>query len=271
MDLRIASEDIENRENMDRAISRIATCLPGIVTGAFDPETQTVEVQPTVQVKTYIDDTEGFVDMPKIVRVPVEVPFAAVAGFALTLPIRVGDPCVLKFCQRAIDNWHDQGGIQPPEEGIGSRHHDITDAIASFAAAPVPDVMADWEANGIELRNRNKSVRVTLRDGEVEIYAGTSYVKVAKNSTITIKSTTLVIVDSPLTQFTGNVQVAGGITSLGTYGLTGGKIQTPGDIESTLGNVIDSTRSIEADRALYNSHTHSNPEGGSTGTPTPQE
>lgn len=271
MDTRRAPEDIETRENVDRAISRVATCLPGIVTGAFDPDTQTVEVQPTVQVKTFIDDEIGYVDMPKIVRVPVEVPFAAVAGFALTLPIRVGDPCVLKFCQRSIDNWHDRGGIQPPEDSIGSRHHDITDAIASFAAAPVPDIMADWEANGIELRNRDKSVRVTLRDGEVEAYAGTSYVKVAKDGTITIKSNTLVVVDAPLAQFTGNVQVAGGITSLGTYGLTGGRIQTPGDIESTEGDVIDSTRSIAADRSLYNSHTHSDPQGGTTGTPNPQE
>jgi phage baseplate assembly protein V len=76
-----------------------------------------------------------------------------------------------------------------------------------------------------------------------------------------------VVCDTPLTECTGNLSVAGGITCVGTYGATGGKIVTPGDIQSTAGNVQDSVRTMAGDRAIYNGHTHTDPQGGSTGGP----
>ncbi|NJD38456.1 MAG: phage baseplate assembly protein V [Geobacter sp.] len=44
--------------------------------------------------------------------------------------------------------------------------------------------------------------------------------------------------DTPLTECTGNLVVNGGITCLGSYGGSGGKIITPGDIQSTNGNLL---------------------------------
>jgi phage baseplate assembly protein V len=84
-------------------------------------------------------------------------------------------------------------------------------------------------------------------------------------------ASTQVILDTPLTSCTGDLAVDGGITCSGTYGASGGRIQTPGNIESTAGEVVDQVRSMAADRAIYNSHNHSDPQGGSVGTPTPQE
>lgn len=81
-----------------------------------------------------------------------------------------------------------------------------------------------------------------------------------------------VILDTPLTACTGNLQVAGGLSCLGTYGESGGKIQTPGDIQSTLGNVSDSTRSMAVDRDIYNGHTHAeHGTGGGTTSPPAQQ
>lgn len=76
-----------------------------------------------------------------------------------------------------------------------------------------------------------------------------------------------VVLDAPLVEATGNVHVAGGITCAGTYGDTGGKIVTPGDIESTAGEVRDQVRAMSADRQIYNGHTHPGDSGGTTGAP----
>lgn len=80
-------------------------------------------------------------------------------------------------------------------------------------------------------------------------------------------ATTKVLLDTPLVQCTGNLLVAGGISSAGTYGTSGGKIVTPGDIESTAGEVKDRVRTLAADRQIYNGHTHPGDSGGTTGGP----
>lgn len=105
------------------------------------------------------------------------------------------------------------------------------------------------------------------------VVGGTLDATVDVSATITsplIKAvaSTKVLCDSPLTECTGNLLVAGGISCAGTYGSTGGKIQTPGDIQSTGGEVSDKVRAMSADRAIYNQHTH--PENGTGGGTTSQ-
>lgn len=87
---------------------------------------------------------------------------------------------------------------------------------------------------------------------------------------ITAVATTKVRCETPLLECTGNLVVNGGITCLGTYGSSGGRIQTPGDIKSTGGQVGDSVRNMSQDRAIYNGHTHPAP-GGTTGAPSQQQ
>ncbi len=88
---------------------------------------------------------------------------------------------------------------------------------------------------------------------------------------VTVHATGKVQLDTPLTELTGDLTVAGGITSTGTYGASGGKIQTPGDIQSTAGEVKDKVRAMSADRGIFNSHTHPGDSGGTTGAPTQQQ
>ncbi len=85
--------------------------------------------------------------------------------------------------------------------------------------------------------------------------------------TATVHAETLVELDTPLVHATGNFAVDGGISCAGTFGTSGGKIQTPGDIESTGGDVSDSTRSMAEDRGIYNGHSHPGDSGGTTGAP----
>ncbi len=252
MDLRLADEATQNRESVDRATRRINTCIPGEIQ-SFDPETQTATVVPAVKLRTAVDGEEGFLEMPAIVQAPLVFPFVSVAGYALTLPVRPKDPCLILFAQRAIDNWHDNGGIQQPEEGVGGRHHDLTDALVLMAPSPLPEVLGDWQTDGIEIRNRDRD----------------AFIKIADDGTITITSAVKVTIDCPDTEITGDVQINGGLTHTGTYGSSGGAITTPGTIQSTGSDVIDQVRSMAADRTIYNGHTH--PETGSVTQPPNQQ
>lgn len=203
MDARIVDEAAQLRESIDRALARMNTCIPGIIV-SFDPETQTATVQPAVQAKTYIDGESGVASLPQIINAPLIFPFAIGAGFALTLPVSKGDPCVILFGQRSIDNWHDKGGIQPSEEGISSRHHDLTDALVMLAAPPTPNVLGDWDSEGIVLRNTAGSSKVTVYD-----------------DSIVVQNATEVIIDTPKTTITGELIVEGLATLLASMDLTG--------------------------------------------------
>lgn len=140
------------------------------------------------------------------------------------------------------------------------------------------DVVIDRDGNRITYISGNQNEEVEGNDtlivhGNVNIHVfGTATVNVDGNTTVTTPNATVhasgqVTLDTPLTTCTGNLQVAGGITSTGTYGSSGGKIVTPGDIQSIGGDVIDSVRALSADRTIYNSHNHS---GDGTSVPNPQ-
>ena len=107
------------------------------------------------------------------------------------------------------------------------------------------------------------------------VVGGTLEATVDVSATVTsplIKAvaSTKVVCDTPLTECTGNLIVAGGISCTGTYGASGGKIQTPGDIQSTSGEIIDQVRALSADRSIFNNHTHLGDSGGTTGAPNQQ-
>jgi hypothetical protein len=270
MDLRIATETIQIKEIVDRGLSRLNTAIPGEIS-SFDAATQTVTVIPAIRMKLQIDGVTTYVDLPPIINAPIVFPFVAVAGFALTVPVRTGDPCLIIFSQRAVDSWFQLGGIQNPEEGPGVRHHDLTDAFVLLAPSPSPDVLGAWEANGIEIRNRDKNTHVTVRDHVVVAVAGPSTLTLSDDGTVVAVAPAGATIDAPLTLITGNLQVAGGITSTGTYGDSGGRITTPGDIESTSGDVMDQVRSMAADRDIYNGHTHGENDNSGTTDPPNQE
>lgn len=209
MDTRVADFGVQVREIVDRALYRLNTCIPGVVE-TFDATTQTATVRPAIQMRTRVDGVDGVLDMPPIIRAPLVFPYVATAGFALTLPVQAGDPCLLLFSQRAIDNWHDLGGTQPPETGaVGSRHHDLTDALVLLAPAPIPAVLSGWVADGIELRNADQTSRITVRDAEVVVEVGPTTLTISSDGSVVLDAGDTVTVKAG-----GNVDIqAGGLSA----------------------------------------------------------
>jgi hypothetical protein len=233
VDLRIADKPRQSRELVDRAMRQINTAIPGKIV-SFDGSTQTATVQPCVKMRTFIDEEQGHQDPPQIINAPVVFPFVSTLGFALTLPISAGDPCLLIFSQRAIDNWHDQGGVQPPEEGIGSRHHDITDAFVLMAPSPKPNVLGAWQTDGIELRNRSRDVFLKITDAGIVGHSNTCTWGISHDGSASITAPGGMGVITPTATYSADIHAGGDV-----------KAQTV---------------------SLYN-HVHTDPQGGQTGPP----
>lgn len=129
-----------------------------------------------------------------------------------------------------------------------------------------PDVFHRQFSDGTVLQY-NRKTHILVADVKGEIQASADVSVTVTSPLVKAVASSQVIHDTPLTVCTGNLSVAGGITCTGTYGASGGKISTPGDIQSTGGDVKDKTRSMAGDRAIYNDHTHNDPQGGAVGQP----
>lgn len=168
MDMKGSTDIQQMREIIDRAMLRINTAIPGKIV-SFDASKQTASVLPAIATRTYIDDAVEYLAPPVIINAPIVFPYAATSGFGITLPISSGDPCLIVFSQRAIDNWADRGDIQPPEDAIASRHHSMTDAFVILAPAPASNVLGGWQTDGIEIRNTDRSCAIKVTNDGIEI------------------------------------------------------------------------------------------------------
>lgn len=153
---------------IDAALKDLHVCLPGIVQ-SFDPATQTAVVQPALQ-RLFIGD--GFKNLPPLVDVPVVFPAGggngAASSFILTFPVAAKDEVLLHFSERAIDFWHEKGGVQLPAE---YRLHDLSDAFAQLGISSKPRVVPNISTDGVELRTRDGATLVRVEGSAVYIGA----------------------------------------------------------------------------------------------------
>lgn len=175
------------RTAIDRFTAQLRFCIPAKVID-FDEEKQLATCVPAVRKLVTKEGKQEFIDLPSIIKVPVIYPHAQTAGFALTLPIKPGDQVLLCVADRSIDKWVDFGEIQNPHEPVELRHNDLTDSLAIIGATPCPFALANYQTDGIELRNKNRSVRVKVTDSLVELVAGDAKITVNKNGDIILNA-----------------------------------------------------------------------------------
>lgn len=195
MDRRERLNDPEEatRVAQDGHQAQIWTSLPGIIQ-SFDAEKQTATVQPTIQgIVQAPDGSFSLVNMPLLVDVPVEFPSGG--GYTLTFPVAIGDECMVDFCARCIDAWHQQGGIQPQAE---QRMHDLSDAVCRVGVRSQARPLANISTTSAQLRSDD----------------GTMYVDLAP-AQITIKHPTKIVVDAPEAHFTGKITSVGNVEAEG--------------------------------------------------------
>lgn len=148
---------------MSAILSRVNTNMPGRIT-KWEPKLKRASVQPLIQ------DNAG-ATLPICTNVPVIFLSGAGGKAIFSLPVEVGDGCLLLYSQRSLDNWLSSGDISRP--GAKWRFSE-TDGLAivgleSFSN-PIPahptDVMIRFDKMEVRLQPGNK---IAIGVGGVEL------------------------------------------------------------------------------------------------------
>lgn len=132
---------IDNIQDIIRAtLVELNTCMPGVIV-SYDAATSRCDVSPGFARKfidpSLGDTSDGVTFRADITDVPIMFPRGKDGG--ITFPIAPGDPVLLVFSQRALDDWKDVGGAAVPPS---ARLHNITDAIAIPGLFSLPDAVS---------------------------------------------------------------------------------------------------------------------------------
>jgi len=110
------------RTAVSSLMSEVNICLPGKIIKVIDYQKRKITVQPQIK-KVFLDGEE--LEPPIIENVPLH--YTGTSKAILHFPIEVGDPVIMIFSQRSLDNWLTSGKMSTPGH---RRFFDLSDAIA---------------------------------------------------------------------------------------------------------------------------------------------
>lgn len=192
-------EDFSNSMNffLENWQKGIWSAMPGIIQ-SFNPEQQTATVQIAIQMKINpIDksDSVEYVDIKPLLDCPVFFPSGG--NVTMTLPLKLGDECLVVFASRCIDNWWKNGGYQNRQ--FEFRMHDLSDGFVFAGFSSLPNVLSSISTTSLQIKSN---------DGGVVIDVNPS----SHNVSITASSINI----TGTTHITGDLSVDGNITATGT-------------------------------------------------------
>lgn len=122
---------------------------------------RSVEVQPLIR------EAGADVAEPPIVEVPVH--FLGAGSFRITVPVRVGDDCLLVFSDRSLDRWFFIGGDVDP---IDPRQHALTDAVAIPGLRDASELWSNADDDGLTIGHDGSGPRAKFTDSEIVLDGG---------------------------------------------------------------------------------------------------
>lgn len=161
---------------IDFKLYNVHTHLPAVIL-SYDPALKKVSVRPTIK-KTLSDGTTA--SMPIISNVPLISPFGGNQG--LSLPVKVGDYCLLMFSERSLDRWLTFGG---EVDNSDPRVFDLNDAIAIAGLMPFNQTSGIANNEDIVLKNSNGTITIQS-DGSVIINANGTIIKAQSNGKVAV-------------------------------------------------------------------------------------
>ncbi len=216
--------------------------MPGIIQ-SFNADPITATVQLAIKGIVHAPDgTARFVNMPLLVDVPVYFPRGG--GCTLTFPVTKGDECLVVFAARCIDGWWQSGGVQAP---IDPRIHDLSDGFAFVGFFSQATKIAGISTASTQLRSNDGATYIDLNptSQKVKIVAPGGFDVVSPQST-----------------FSAAVTINGLFTFLG--GMVGSAVS---GAAATITGVFNFVGQVFANgKRIDDTHTHSDPQGGNTGT-----
>lgn len=205
----------------------INTGYPGHVFN-FDPETQTCEVQLAIET-LFTGYENAFTVVPKQRLQNVPVQFIQGSGFSLTHPVPDETPCYVHFAQRGIEHWVNDNANSVGLSKSGtpnpqfSQKYSLINAVCVIGIQPTPKAIQSFQTNSMEIRNGDRSQRVSLVDGgEIQIVSGKTEVLVYPDGTVKITAPTSTTVKSPNITFDGVTTVTKALIVQGGMTVSGG-------------------------------------------------
>lgn len=202
--------------------------FPGRVVEFFT-ETQTATVRISAE---RLDSTSEELDASKsrglIEGVPVHV--LSGGGWSLTMPIAVGDTCMIFFSQVGYDHWlyddKDEAGKHEGEPMYWlKRKFDLQDGYAIVGLNTMKRVVSDYSDTHSQWRNADASQVISLNeDASIDI-TSTGIVAV-EAPTVNVNASVEANIVSPTIKLVGNLEVTGNIT-------TSGSVTASGDVEGS--------------------------------------
>ena len=128
-------------------------------------QTATIRIAIKKVIEESLDGSKTYKEHPLLMQCPVMTIFGG--GSFMNMPIAKGDSCIVLFCDRELDEWLYNGGVQAP---VTPRMHDISDAIAIVGIKHYQNSISDFLANGIRISFAADS-RIDLTNDQIESIA----------------------------------------------------------------------------------------------------
>ena len=263
---------------------KMSIILPARIVEYF-PETQTATIQ--ICIDTIYSDAIAISESKA--REPLEeVPVHTVSGggWALTMPIKAGDTCLMYFSQQGYDHWlyedKDVAGLLAnlPKPWLRRQFSD-DDGLALVGFNTLPRAIQQYSANHSQWRNDdtnqmislnedlsidiNSTISVTINAPEVVVNCDNSTVNatalakvIAPN--VDVEASAGVKITTPLAEFTADVLVGGKLDVVGA--ITGASAAITGAV-SGAAITGDTFNDVTVE-----THTHLDAEGRPTDPPT---
>lgn len=165
-EMRLGSENEYTNMLMDAISNEIHCAAPAIV-NKFYPEDMTVDVQLTVKDKILINGEYISLKIKQLGKLPVVL--IGGGNFVITCPIKVGDECLVIFSDSCIDAWWQNGGEE--NEPIIMRKHHLSDGFAIVGPRSIPNAIADYNEDAMEIRNLTGTTKIQVADETVTVIA----------------------------------------------------------------------------------------------------
>lgn len=192
-----------NLEN--KIMQKIRVASPAIVS-EVDYEKQTLKAQITL--REHINGK--FIDIPEL----LDVPFFILGGgdYAVTMPIKKGDECLIIFGDSCMDSWWQNGDVQNP---IDSRRHDLSDGFALVGFKSQKNKLEDYSDDSFQIRQNDEipfeinddSIIITKDETEIIIEEDNITISTNENTKITIDSNGKVEIKASEINLKGTVKI----------------------------------------------------------------
>lgn len=205
------------RDSFREILKGVCTSLPGHVL-TFDPDKQLAQVQPGI---ARVDINGAEFTIPPIIEVPVYFPGG---DYCVEYQIDAGCEGDILFSQRCIDGWVQSGGVAANPIG---RFHNMQDAMFLPGFRSQPNVLPDFQNNGVRMRNRGGTQFVWLKnDNSISMDNGVARFNVLADGTTLMQNGA------------GSFQ----LQADGTFLINGLKITPHGDVITATGISLEKHR-----------------------------